>query len=571
VPASSPPPLPPAGAAAAAYPAPLDAPCTQADWDSFLVGYSSQHEEHARFLDASAITGELPAELQGTLLRNGPGLFEIGDPPVAVPQPFDGDGMVAALAFPGGGAPPFFANRFVRTAAFLEEQRASRMIHRGAFSVGAPAGAGFFNPFDLTVKQVANTGVVRWAGRTLALYEADVPYELAGHDLRTVGRSDAGGALAGAAVVAAHYRVAVAADGARRLCAFSSQVAGADNAVTVYEVDEVGARVHETKATLPGAAFAFLHDFAVTERFYVFLENPVSMSFWDLATGYALGRKCLAECLKFDASRPARVHLVPRPGRPGAPPAGGGPAAGLRSFDLPAPVFSFHHANAFDAPDGRVILDTVALPQGMDFSVNLKTGASYFQDDVGRGALTRVTVAPGSGAVTSAPLLASGRSVEFPTVAPRAVGREHRHTYMVCARAGSPAAWGPPHGVVKATVPPAAAAGAGAGAAAAADELVWLPGPDRWAGEPIFVPRPRGAAEDDGWVLTLVVDAAARKSDLVVLDARDMREVASVRLPCLLPAGLHGSFAGEVLAPAGGPAAYAPRVHDIRRGADRYE
>ena len=85
------------------------------------------------------------------------------------------------------------------------------------------------------------------------------------------------------------------------------------------------------------------------------------------------------------------------------------------------------------------------------------------------------------------------------------------------------------------------------------------------------MPRPGGAAEDDGWVLTLVIDSAARKSDLVVLDAREMRQVASVRLPCLLPAGLHGSFTAEVLAPAGGPAAYAPRRHDIRRGADRYE
>ncbi len=40
--------------------------------------------------------GRIPQELEGTLLRNGPGLFDIGS--AAVNQPFDGDGMVPLLA-----------------------------------------------------------------------------------------------------------------------------------------------------------------------------------------------------------------------------------------------------------------------------------------------------------------------------------------------------------------------------------------------------------------------------------------------------------------------------------------
>ena len=45
------------------------------------------------------------------------------------------------------------------------------MLYRGAFGVGNPEGGGLFNPFDISVKGVANTGVVHWGGRTLALYE----------------------------------------------------------------------------------------------------------------------------------------------------------------------------------------------------------------------------------------------------------------------------------------------------------------------------------------------------------------------------------------------------------------
>ncbi len=36
--------------------------------------------------------GTIPPELEGTLLRNGPALFDVGGAPVN--QPFDGDGMV---------------------------------------------------------------------------------------------------------------------------------------------------------------------------------------------------------------------------------------------------------------------------------------------------------------------------------------------------------------------------------------------------------------------------------------------------------------------------------------------
>ena len=104
------------------------------------------------------------------LLRNGPGLFEVGG--MKVPQPFDGDGMIALFAFKDGRA--FFANRYVRTAGFVAEQQAQRLLFRGAFSVGNPSGGLPFisyNPFDLSVKGIANTGVVHWGGKLLALFE----------------------------------------------------------------------------------------------------------------------------------------------------------------------------------------------------------------------------------------------------------------------------------------------------------------------------------------------------------------------------------------------------------------
>jgi all-trans-8'-apo-beta-carotenal 15,15'-oxygenase len=57
-----------------------------------------------------------------------------------------------------------------------------------------------------------------------------------------------------------------------------------------------------------------------------------------------------------------------------------------------------------------------------------------------------------------------------------------------------------------------------------------------------MVPRPGATADDDGWVLCLVWNGARRGSDLVILDAADLSEVAVLELPLAIPHGLHGSW-----------------------------
>jgi len=55
---------------------------------------------------------------------------------------------------------------------------------------------------------------------------------------------------------------------------------------------------------------------------------------------------------------------------------------------------------------------------------------------------------------------------------------------------------------------------------------------------------PGGPAEGEGWVLAFMYDAAADRSDLVVLDALDVARgpVATVHLPVRVPYGFHAAF-----------------------------
>jgi carotenoid cleavage dioxygenase len=69
-------------------------------------------------------------------------------------------------------------------------------------------------------------------------------------------------------------------------------------------------------------------------------------------------------------------------------------------------------------------------------------------------------------------------------------------------------------------------------------------GPGRVAGEFMFVPRGPDAAEDDGWLIGLVIDAGDTSTALEIIDASviDRPPVASIRLPHRVPPGIHGTW-----------------------------
>ena len=63
-------------------------------------------------------------------------------------------------------------------------------------------------------------------------------------------------------------------------------------------------------------------------------------------------------------------------------------------------------------------------------------------------------------------------------------------------------------------------------------------------GEFVFAESSARAGEDEGYALGFVYDKARDASDLVILDASDMRKppVATIALPRRVPHGFHGSW-----------------------------
>jgi carotenoid cleavage dioxygenase len=437
---------------------------------TFLEGNFAPVHEEVTAVDLP-VTGRLPAELSGRLLRIGPNAVTEPDP--ATYHWFLGSGMVHGLRLRDGRA-EWYRNRWVRD----DEVTAA---------LGEPP-----TPGPAAAPGPVNTHVIGLDGRTFALVEAGSrPVELS-DELDTVAHSDFDGTLDGSFAAHTHRDPATG-----ELHTITYHWTWQDVRHVVVGPD---ARVRRELA-VPVGGSPMVHDCAITERYIVVLDLPVTFGMDAAAAGAGLP-------YRWDDERPARVGLLPLAGGP----------EDVRWFDAPQ-CYVFHTLNAYDTADGGVVLDVVRHPRTFAARTN--------GPGEGLTHLERWVLPAGGTAVRAEPLDDLGE--EFPRIDERRTGRPHRYGYGCVIDAN--VMYGP---IVKHDL-------------VAGTREVHDFGPGRAAMEPVFVPRSDDAEEDDGWLLSYVHDAAAGTADVVVLDARGLGEepVATVHLPARVPFGFHGSWAPD--------------------------
>ncbi len=487
--------------------APAAAPAyDRADWASAFRNVGVELDG----VELTAARGAIPAELVGTLYRNGPGRLERGGQ--WVHHPFDGDGMITALRFSGGQAE--LRNRFVRTEGWQAEEVADKFLYRGVFGTQKPGGA-LANAFDLRLKNIANTHVVRLGDQLLALWEAAEPHALDPHTLETRGLSRLDGLLKPGEAFSAHPRFDPGHHGEPRMITFGVK-AGPRSTIRLMEFASEGPQAGQLLADSSHSfkGFAFLHDFAITPNWAVFLQNAVAFN----PTGFVLGQKGAAQCLSSKPGEAGQFWLIPREG---------GSQAGRQPLQIPAPEgFVFHHLNAFeDAAAGELVVDSIFYPDFPTIAPGVDFRAVDF-DTIPAGQLMRCRIDLAAGTARSE--LLEPRTCEFAMVNPGKVGLEARFSWMAVTEAEQGNA--PLQALEKLDL-------------ASGERQLWSAAPRGFVSEPVMVPRPGASAEDDGWVLCLVWNGARCASDLVILDAASLAELAVLELPLAVPHGLHGSWA----------------------------
>lgn len=438
----------------------------------FLTGIHTPMDREIT-LGELAVTGTIPPGLDGRYLRIGP------NPVAADPASyhwFTGDGMVHGLAIADGKA-LWYRNRWIRSNAV-------------AAARGVEPAPGPRHDFD-----TVNTNVMAIGGRTFALIEAgSYPVEL-GETLEEQAYNPFDGTLKGSFTAHPHRDPRT---GDHHAICYEGRDPGTIRHVVI---DATGQVVREQPIAVRHGPM--IHDCAITGRYVVILDLPVTFSMKTLLAGHSFP-------YRWNPDHAARVGLMPRDG--------------VQEDIVWCPVrpgFAFHVANAYDDADGRVVIDLCA------YDTMFGDGAQG-PDARCRG-LERWTLDPASGMVEVSIIDAAAQ--EFPRIDERFFGQPHRHVWTM-ALPGDPqdrfvgATQLYAHDVLTGT------------------RQVHDFGPGRHPGEFVFIPETADSAEGEGWLIGYVVDMAQEATDLVILDARrfDSPPVASIRLPHRVPPGFHGNW-----------------------------
>lgn len=439
----------------------------------------SLEREHG--FEPLAIEGRIPDDLEGTLYRVGPGLFDSVGVPVS--HLFEADGAVTAVRFGGGTA--HAQTRIVESRGLAAERRAGVPLYGPRASYPRRLLASFRGE----MKNTANTAPLLHQGRLFAMMEAALPTELDPETLATIGETDLGGALKRS--FSAHpHRVT-----ARRATYNFGVRYGRETKLDLYELPDEGPA--RTLASLRLERAVMLHDFIATDRHLVFLVSPFEV---------VLARAILqfgdfTQLFRFRPEHGTEVLVVPID-TPDAP---------IR-FRVPA-FYQWHFANAFEDGDS-IAVDFVRFDDASSF---LEIG---FEKALG-GELVRARISPRRHELTFERRLPG--MTEFPSIDPRHAGSRHR---IVFTTSESPTTRGiARHDLEDGTT------------------RSYLEGPHTFHAEPVFVPRANGP-EGSGYLVGTILDARRGRTCVAVFDAEHLEDgpLGRAWFDGARPITFHGAF-----------------------------
>ncbi len=344
-----------------------------------------------------------------------------------------------------------------------------------------------------------NTNVIGIDGRTFAIVEAGgKPVEL-GYELNTIAHNPFDGTLKGPYTAHPHRDPSTG-----EMHSITYQ-ADAFNTVWHVVVDRNGQVIREL--AIPVSDGPSIHDCAITQNYVLVLDLPVTFSMSRLLAGHSFP-------YAWNEKHQARVGLLPRKG-----------SADEIIWIPVEPCYVFHPANAFETEDGKVIVDVVAH--------ETMFAESTRGPDSQKSRMERWTLDPA--ARTSIRTVIHDHAQEFPRYDERLTTRPYRYAYSVAIPDGVSTEWALAdtrlfrHDLEK-------------GVTDAHDF-----GPGCHPGEFVFVPRSEQGAEDDGWLIGLVVNMNDETTALVILNADDFTgsSQAVVHLPHRVPPGFHGNWVAD--------------------------
>lgn len=468
----------------------------------FLTGFQSQ-KQIVKLMDKDLeVVGCIPEWLYGSYVAVGPAQFEAGESKAH--HWLDGLAMVHRFAFKKGHVS--YANQFIHSYYFNES------ISKGTLTNSALASdpnASYFAklraalsdsddrpPYDNT-----NIGIINHNNKWIALTETPNAISIDRNTLKSDNEYVFTDDIK-MHTMSAHPII----DPHTHELFDVGTTFGHKSTYTIFKLEPHSFK-REVVAQMSTGYPSYLHSFAITDKSIVLTQVPFVLNPYDLLT----------------SSKPFIENFVWKPRQKTA----------LSVFDRKSgelihtfyidPTFIFNHVNAFQTDD--VITLDVITHKDPSMIAGYKMAQLFSNNHYAPplGTVTRITLNLKTGVATIKQLTQIG--LEWPSIHFDAIGmKPYHYIWALSAQAQNDFYTM----IVKYDIKN--------------QSYVSWSEPLCYPTEPTFVPKPGGTQEDDGVIMSVVLNAVTKKSFLLILDAHTMKEIARVLLPVHVPFITHGTW-----------------------------
>lgn len=486
--------------------------------NSYRIGFSNLEKEN--YLSKLQIKGKLPSWLQGTLLRTGPAKFHTNNN-IWISNWFDGLSMVYSFKFEKDSIK--YTNKFLYTNDYSRVKDTNKMNYRGYLSNGplnlfnkiAQLLSSKYNIFNLMPN--TNVNISMLVNKPVALTEIPYPVQFDLDTLQTIGPAIYNDSLPQSFIQTTahpHYDFETK-EQIGYFIKFDKT-----SSYNIYKIKD-GTTKRELIASIPTKHASYMHSFSITKRYAILIAIPLVASLWKLIftnKGYLNNFNWLPEDLKTTFIVVDRIQSDKSRNK-------------LIGEYKTNPFFMFHTVNAFEK-DNSIIIDLINYPT-IDilkhaYLDKLLSKQKYHHVTPSiQPRLKRYTINLDNNNISRKTI--SKEMVEFPQINYKNFNTKYYKFVYVCSKniyTESPIYC--LENLLKINVQNG-------------EHKKWTC-KGCYPGEPIFVPNPNGNQEDDGVILSVVLDTTKNLSFILVLDAKNFKEIARADLNEHIPFGLHGLF-----------------------------
>uniref|UniRef100_A0A8C1C5F5 Retinoid isomerohydrolase n=2 Tax=Cyprinus carpio TaxID=7962 RepID=A0A8C1C5F5_CYPCA len=484
----------------------------------------------------ATVTGRIPSFIKGSLLRLGPGLFEVGSEPFY--HLFDGQALMHKFDFSNGQVTYF--RKFVKTDAYVRAMTEKRVVitEFGTCAYPDPC-KNIFSRFFTYFKGVEVTdnclvNVYPIGEDFYAVTETNFITKVNVETLETLKK--------------VRQRLTVNGSSAHRegrhelMCLVKWQHTLPDKSDPI-EKSKVVVQFPSAERFKP----SYVHSFGMTENYFVFVETPVKIHLLKFLSAWSIRGSNYMDCFESDEEKGTWIHIARKH-----------PGEYIDYKFRTAAMGLFHHINCYE-DSGFIVVDLCAW-KGFEFVYNYLWLANLRAnwDEVKRNAMiapqpevrryvlpldpyreeqgknlvclpytTATATMRADGTIWLEPeVLFSGprQAFEFPQINYKMNnGKNYTYAYALGLNHFIP------DRICKLNVK-------------TKETWVWQE-PDSYPSEPLFVQNPDGVDEDDGVLMTIVVSPGAQRPTFcLILNAKDLSEIARAEVDIMSPVTFHGMY-----------------------------